>query len=124
MIAKGKAAALVVAGGALLGGCAAQPPSTYYQPVPSGYFDPAVVSGNLEQQWRASLEQQNLARQYQADNPPVTEVAPPRRHAGRPHDDDGPVISGNPSAPTPAPAPQAPSDDPDCVGFWRICHFL
>jgi hypothetical protein len=137
MIARRNAAALAFIGGAalaLLGGCAAQSPATYYEPVPPRYVDPAAVSDR----WRAYFEQQNaarnavqnaVARQLQPDDGPVVQ-APPRR--GRRHeysppssDDDGPVISDNPPARTPAPVPQAPVDA-DCPpgSWWDICRWL
>jgi hypothetical protein len=116
MIARRKKwARLAVAGGAslaLLGGCAQAPP--IYQAAPPGFF---------EQQQPAYGEPQY---RYQPDDaPPVTQAAPQR---GRRHDkppDDGPVISDNPSAPTPAPVPEAPADN-DCPpgSWWDLCHVL
>jgi hypothetical protein len=135
MIANRKLAALAFVGGAalaLLGGCAAQSPATYYQPVPPRYVDPAAVSDA----WRAYIEQQDaarnavenaVARQLQPDDGPVVQ-APPRRGRGHQYsppssDDDGPVISQNP--PSPAPVPKSPSD-PDCPpgSWWDICRWL
>jgi hypothetical protein len=137
MIAKLKAAALVVAGGALLGGCA-QTPGIYsqpgYQPAPSGYFDAAWAAqqeqARREQEQRAYIEQLNAwaAQQQQTyiEQLDAWRRQQLQRRSRQPYsppssDDDGPVISENPPAQTPA--PQAPAD-PDCVGWWRICHFL
>src|SRR5271169_2373980 len=101
MIARRKKwARIAVAGGAslaLLGGCAQAPP--IYQAAPPGFF---------EQQQPAYGEPQY---QYQPDDAPapVTQAAPRRgRRHDNPPDDDGPVISDNPPALTPAPVPEAP----------------
>ena len=125
MITNRKRAALAFLGGAglgLLGGCAAQSPGTYYQPVPLS--SAAATRAYLEQQERVWNAQHGLMpRQFpvQFDDPPVTQAAPrPRRFTPAA---DGPVISENPPAPIRPPAPKAPAD-PDCVGWWQICHFL
>jgi hypothetical protein len=130
MIAKSQAAALVVAGGALLGGCAQTPAN--YQPVASGYFDaawaaqqqrayaPPVGSAEVMARYRAYLEQQN-ARQYQPDDAPVAQAAPPPKRFNVHRAPANDISDNVPSAP--APVPEAPVDT-DCVGWWRLCHFL
>jgi hypothetical protein len=144
MIASRKKAAVAFAGGAtlaLLAGCA-QMPATY-QALPMDdaawaaqqqrnaawdaqqqrAYAPPMDSAEVMARYRAYLEQQNARRyQYQPDDAPVTQAAPQRgRRHYNPRNDDGPVIAE--PAPTPAPVPQT-SNRPECVGWWRLCHFL
>jgi hypothetical protein len=139
MIASRKAAGIAFLGGAalaLLSGCAEAPATaTYYQPVPAGYVDPAAVTDR----WRAYIQQQTARQAYidqlnawaaQQQQSYIDQLNAWREQqqsqarrfkVHRAPDDDGPVISDNPPASTPV--PKAPAD-PDCVGWWRICHFL
>ena len=122
MIANRKLAALAFAGGAslaLLGGCSAYaPPPTYVSAYPASAYSYPAAPAVPEWFWHQGPGNQ-------PDIAPVPQTAPRRgrRYYSPRNDDDGPVISDNPPAPTPAPVPQAPND-PDCVGWWRICHFL
>jgi hypothetical protein len=92
---------------AVLSGCAAGP-ATYQPPA---YFNSSAAA------MRAYLEQQQRAETY------FQPVPAPRRFRTHPAPlDDGPVISQSPPVRS-APVPQAPAG-PECVGMWRICHFL
>jgi hypothetical protein len=128
MIASRKLAAVAFAGGAtlaLLAGCA-QAPSTYSQPESSLYYDPGLAAAQMHRDY---LDQLNAWRRQQQqfevepDSAPVAQ-APSRPRRFRVHRaaaDDGPVIAE--PGPTPAPVPQT-SNRPECVGWWRLCHFL
>src|SRR5271156_4463484 len=101
MIAKGKAAALAVAV-ALLAGCAAQSPpayqrQVYHQPPPAYYPAPYAVRP----------APRYVPQQTERATPPKTETA--RRETA-------PVDSG--------PSWRSSPSSGDCVGWWRICHFL
>lgn len=142
-----KSAGIAFLGGAalaLLSGCVEVPAT--YQPVPVLLPPPSGVGmrAYLEQRRAYIIEQQNAFRQFRVepDNRPVTQAPPlavepdiapvteappppPKRVPRTPVDDR--VISENSPA-TPAPVPKAPvakaPADADCVGWWRICHFL
>lgn len=121
MTAKSKAAALVVVGGALLGGCAYSPATDQAMPVPvdaAAWFAQRQrnAARDAEQRQRAAalrayLEQQNMESPL-AHAPHLNRNAAPS--------DDGPVIAQNP----PPSAPLAKGSRPACVGWFRICHFL
>ncbi len=132
-----RAAAVVVIGGALLGGCA--PSSAIYQPVQPDY-SAAWAAQQRAAALRAYIEQQNL-RQYSPDNIdaeprqalPVSLPKTPLPPVVRPQPVQEPPeplprrIDPLPLAARPAPPPLRPLqsiDTNDCFGYWRICHFF
>lgn len=117
---KGMAAALVVAGGALLGGCAQSPAyaPAYYQPVPGSYVDLAASAAAM----RAYMEQQNAwAWRYQPDDAPLAQAAPLHPAAAN---NGGAMLSAALPPIAPKPPAAAPAASSDCAGWWRLCHFL
>jgi hypothetical protein len=103
MIARCKLPVLL-GGVVLLAGCASQPPpayqprASYYQP-PQAYYAAPSYPARPAPRTYAPLRDDTPAH----DSPPKTETETVRRETPR--------ISAPPSA-------------GDCVGWWRICHFL
>jgi hypothetical protein len=120
-----KALPLVIAGAALLAGCA-QSPATLNQPMPAA---PPAPSAALPEfmlaekinALREFMEQQGRPYPY-ADDAPKAAPALPRRAGRRQLSPDTPDDVA--VEPRPALVPATPDDPRSCVGWWRICHFL
>jgi hypothetical protein len=91
----------LAAAGALLAGCAQSPPAYYqaYQPPPQAYYVP----------------------------PSYPSPAPPPRRYVAPPPNTAPAHGSSTDSETARrdpPRPVSPPSADDCVGWWRICHFL
>jgi hypothetical protein len=106
---KSRAAAVVVTAGLALGGCVQTQPSYYPATALRGYDlrAPAYYYGAPPPQYYAPV----------APLPVPQESAPAPPHSA-------PAIEAAAPDPAPKPAKPAAPSDPDCVGIWRICHFL
>lgn len=116
------AAAIGFAAGAtlaLLAGCAAREqdaPSFGWSSTPYYYARPSVPVDP----WAAAAEREQYGLPDAED---AAKAAPAtRRRAGRKPSADVPHVAVNP----PQSSSRGPPPDPgnNCVGWWRICHFL
>jgi hypothetical protein len=87
-----------------LAGCVSQPQPVTYTP----YYLPV---------WPQQIPQPPVATA--PVNVPDEPVIPAPRRRPQQSPDPGPVAQAPPRPPSP-PA----SDGPECVGWWRICHFF
>jgi hypothetical protein len=108
MIAKFKLPLLV--GGTLLSGCAPQPQTVYYTPYPQPVYQATP---------QAYYPTPYAARPV----PPLRHYAPqPEPAQPAPEKTDPEPARQETAPPPPVSSPRATARD--CVGWWRICHFL
>jgi|SRR6516162_4046768 hypothetical protein len=94
---------VLLGGAVLLAGCAQSPPAYYYQPVPQAYYS---------------------APYYRA--PPARRTYAPQPETPPAHASPSPLKAETETArrETIPPKLSLPTAAGDCVGWWRICHFL
>lgn len=113
---------LIVAAPLMMSACAPQPTYTLYDVQP-GRGWPNSGSVNYPPPLPPTPPAPPIAQPAPQPDPDISDQPqPPRRHQQPPviAQPDDPPVAELPPRPSPPPS----GDQPECVGWWRICHFF